>query len=335
MRAHSRSLLRIGLVAAAMVLATAGCAGDDGGKSSASGTSADDQGDGDGGGTGGPGEELEEALTFMNAMAGLWVGPVTMTPLGEFPVMNMDARSTDGHTLFSRADLDKNNSLRFAFAIEDHGLGPELIYRNGGLFTGLVRDSRTRVESVDADAGIWRFCSTHSGCDYIDATFEIEGDDLLLDVKVKGEQHVYWTATRAETRALPEPFPVDQTPVGNGTNDFPPMPHVNLDVSWSDPLAEAADVWVILSATQCGPTVDCTPSRTFAIEAPAGATSVTGQIDQIHPGAYFGAAILDRNRNFFMTLFPDTGDSVSIPDAPVTIAPSGGTDADFSIVVDI
>ncbi len=293
------------------------------------------EGGGDGADDGAPPVDLSVALSFLDAMGGLWVGPVTMTPLGEFPTMNMDARSIDGRTLFSRADLDADNSLRFAFAIEDHGDGPELIYRNGGLFSGLVRDSRTRVRDADIDAGIWRFCSIERGCDYIDATFEIAGDDLLLDVKVRGEQHVYWTASRLETRSLPDPFPVDEEPVGDGTNDFPPMPTLDVDASWSDPLAEPADVWIIISTTECGSTGDCVPSRACSVAAPAGATSVSATIEQIHPGPYFAAGVLDRNRNFFSANFPDAGDTVSIPDAPIDVAPAGASSLSLQLVVDL
>jgi len=147
-------------------------------------------------------------LDLMTRLAGLWTGPATMTPLGTFEPMNMDLRAADGHMLFSRADLDAENSLRFGFVIETHGGQDVLVYRNGGYFQGVLRDSRTAlVEHVPVDAqgqGSWRFCSvTAEGCNYIDARFELDdADHLVFDVKVKGQQHVYWLAERIETREV-------------------------------------------------------------------------------------------------------------------------------------
>ena len=84
-------------------------------------------------------------LDLLPRLAGLWSGPATMTPLGTFKRMNMDLRAASGQVLFARADLDVFNSLRFAFEVEAPGGAPTLVYRNGGYFLGLLRDSRTAL----------------------------------------------------------------------------------------------------------------------------------------------------------------------------------------------
>lgn len=283
--------------------------------------------------TGTTGEDGVAGLELMQRLAGLWSGQASMTPLGTFPLMNMDVRAASGQVLFSRVDLDANNSLRFAFEVEDHGSGPVLVYRNGGYFLGLLRDSRAVLtEHTDSS---WRFCSAAQGCDYIDATFSFDGDDhVILDVKVKGMQHVYWDALREETRALPEPFPADTTPLAKDA-PFPTMPSLKVDVNWTGALEEDGGVWVILTTQPCDLQFTCKHSRSLLTTAAAGATSSSLLIDQIHPGDYKMTVVLDRNGNMADTLFPDAGDGVSLPNQAVKVAPAGETSAKATIVVDL
>ena len=288
-------------------------------------------------GTEGPtsttGEAGAQGLELMQRLAGLWSGPASMTPLGTFPRMNMDVRAASGQVLFSRADLDADNSLRFAFAVEDHGAGPVLVYRNGGYFLGLLRDSRAVL--TEHDGSSWRFCSATKGCEYIDATFGFDGDDhLILDVKVKGAQHVYWDALREETRALPEPFPADLEPLAPDA-PFPAMPSLKIEVGWAAPLEEAGGVWAILTTQPCDLQFTCKHSRSLLGPAAAGSTSTSLLIDQVHPGDYKLTVILDRNGNMAETLFPDPGDGVSAPNQAVTVGPSGETSVKATILVDL
>lgn len=272
-------------------------------------------------------------LELMPRLAGLWSGPATMTPLGNFPLMNMDVRAASEQVLFSRVDLDANNSLRFAFAVEDHGDGPVLVYRNGGYFLGILRDSRTLLVEHSEDS--WRFCSATMGCDYIDARFSFDGDDhVILDVSVKGAQHVYWDAMREETRALPEPFPGAATPLAPDA-PFPAMPSLRVDVSWAEALPQDGAVWAIVTTQPCDAQLNCTHSRSLMAAVSAGATSASLMLDQIHAGDYKLTAILDRNGNLAETLFPDTGDGVSLPNQAITVAPEGETVAKATILVDL
>ena len=276
-----------------------------------------------------------EGLELMTRLAGLWTGPATMTPLGEYTPMNMDLRPADDWTLFSRADLDADNSLRFAFLIETFGGANELVYRNGGYFQGVMRDSRTKL--VEHTPNYWRFCSTNaSSCDYIDARFTLEDDShLVFDVFVQGQQHVYWVAERVETRPLPQPFPVDDHSQGMGEAPFPTMPTLAATVSWQDPLAEAADVWILLSTQDCPLMGFCDYSRSLMVTAEAGATSAQLHFDQIHPGSYKANAILDRDRNLTSTFFPGTGDAVSLPNQAVEIAAEGESTLDLFTIVEL
>ncbi|MFZ6185594.1 hypothetical protein [Nannocystis pusilla] len=279
------------------------------------------------------GEAGVEGLELMQRLAGLWSGPASMTPLGTFPLMNMDVRAASGQVLFSRVDLDANNSLRFAFEVEDHGAGPVLVYRNGGYFLGLLRDSRAVL--TEHDDSSWRFCSATKGCEYIDATFGFDGDDhLILDVKVKGVQHVYWDALREETRALPEPFPADLEPLVPDA-PFPAMPSLKIDVGWAEPLEAEGGVWAILTTEPCDLQFTCKHSRSLLGPAAAGSTSASLLIDQLHPGDYKLTVVLDRNGNMAETLFPDPGDGVSVPNQAVKVAPSGETSVKATILVDL
>jgi hypothetical protein len=273
-------------------------------------------------------------LELLSRLAGLWSGPASMTPLGTFQMMNMDIRAASGQVLFSRADLDAMNSLRFAFEVEAPGDAPTLVYRNGGYFLGLLRDSRTALVEQGGDS--WRFCSTGAqGCDYIDARWTFSGADaLVFDVKVKGMQHVYWEATRKETRTLPEPFPIDLTPLASDA-EFPPMPSLKVDVSWAPALAQDGEVWAIVTTGDCDLQFTCTSSRSLRLQVSAGATSGTLTLDQIHPGPYKLNVILDRNGNLGTTLYPDKGDGIGGLNQDVTVAPTGETVAKATVVVTI
>lgn len=275
------------------------------------------------GSSGGPSEA--DPAVFFAAIAGLWVAPVTSwTSAGSFPTMNMDVRAASEDVLFSRVDLDADNSVRFAFALEEHDGQAQLAYRNGGEFLGIPRDSRTILHETDGQ--VWRFCALAGGCGYIDARFDLsQTDTLRLDVDVLGMRHIEWIATRREARALGGAFPTPATQPGDAP--FPPMPQLLVEASWDEPLAAPADVWVVLSTTPCGidPLANCVPSRFMRAEAEAGATGVALTIDQIHPGAYRANAVLDRNQNMAAgILLPDSGDGVSWPlDAGADVPDSG------------
>ncbi len=284
-------------------------------------SSSDETTAGDGSG----GADVDSAA-FFEAIVGLWVAPVTSwTSAGSFPTMNMDVRAASDSVLFSRVDLDADNSLRFAFQLEEHDGQSELVFRNGGEFLGILRDSKAVLEERTGDT--WRFCSISAGCGYIDARFAFEtADRLRLDVDVMGMRHIEWVANRLEPRTVGGDFP---TPLPEPTDaPFPPMPQLEVEAQWSVPLEEPADVWLVLSDTACGlnPIANCVPSRTMLAEAPAGSTEVTLVVEQIHAGQYSANAVLDRNRNLSAgVLLPDAGDAVSLPlDAPTDV-PNEGT----------
>ncbi len=233
--------------------------------------------------------------------------------------------SASPYVEFGRVDLGPGNALRFAFQVETFEGRDVLSYRNGGYFQGSERDMRTRLVERDPARAFYRFCHVTQGCGYIDATYDFDPPDrLTFNVKVKGAQHLFWSATRKEARSLPAPFPTDLRSQGPGTAPFPDMPELRATVSWSTPLPAEADVWLLLSTTRCGLTGACTPSRSFRQSAAAGSSSATLELVQLHAGSYRATAIVDRNRNMQALLQPDLGDSVAL-DAELTVAPSGRT----------
>ncbi|HFE44760.1 MAG TPA: hypothetical protein ENJ18_04590 [Nannocystis exedens] len=283
----------------------------------------------------GEGEQVE-GVQLLRELGGLWSGSAAQTPLGTIPLMNMDLRASDPRTLFGRVDLDAENGLRFGFAVETHDGVDVLVFRNGGYFWGIPRDSRSALVSYDAEARSWHFCDVSGGCEYVDARFDFSEDDrLVLDVKVKGEQHLYWDATRVETRSLPEPFPVDEMPVGKGDQDFPEMPTLKVDVQWEAGLGVVGEVWVILTSGPCDLQMLCPHSRSLRVQAAVGSTDASVLFEQIHAGSYRLNAVLDRNGNMAETGYPDAGDGLSVPNASITVADTGESSALATIVVDL
>jgi hypothetical protein len=279
----------------------------------------------------------DAALAFMNAVPGLWIAPVTsMTSVGDFPIMAMDIRPADDRTLFSRVDLDGANNLRFAFAIEEHDDAPVLVFRNGGYFLGILRDTRTTLVEHDPDAQTWRFCAVAGGCAYVEAVFTLETPErLVLTASVLGRPHMHWEGMLREERALDGQFPYDPAP-GAADDPFPPMPSLRVTLSWTTPTTEAVDAWVVLTTTDCSLVPgSCQPSRFYRAVVEAGATSAELVLDQLHAGDYQANAFLDNNGNLGGTLFPDNGDLVSIPNHDVEVAPAGESTAAIALVVEL
>jgi hypothetical protein len=269
-----------------------------------------------------------EGADLLERIAGLWTGSARDTPLGDFPLMPVDLRAADDHAIWGRVDLDPDNALRFALEVEDHD-GPQLVYRNGGYFLGLYRDDRTVLVESDPDAGTWRFCHLEQGCDYVDVTWTVTDTDLAEDVTVRGQPHLRWDARKAEARPLPAGFP-DPTPLPPDA-PLPALPTLETTVRWSTPTDAAADVWLILATTAC--TTTCVPSRFSRAVVEAGATEAVVEMPEIHPGDYLATAVVDRDRNLGATLIPGGGDGVSLPNRPITVAPSGTTTASVTVVL--
>lgn len=283
----------------------------------------------------GPGDAGADAgvagVELMTRLAGLWVGPARMTPLGDFPIMYMDFRPVGPGFLFAQADLDVADNLRFGLSIETYGGADVLAYRNGGLFQGVLRDSRTKLVESDDAAGRYRFCSVPQGCAYLDATFTFSGpNDLVFDTKVRGTQHVLWTAQRRETRTVPAPFPATLASLGDGAAPWPAMATVQTTVRWASPLTQAGTVWVLLTTTNCAPTFTCVASRSLRVEAAAGATSATLTLQAVHAGDYRLTAVVDRTRMFGTRLAPASGDSLAV-DQAVTVPASGQVSPDVLV----
>jgi hypothetical protein len=332
--------LALPLVALTIV---AGCNADDDPAADGSGTSLDGTSEtGEGATTQGDDDSTGDTngapndATLIDRLGGLWVAPVTSwTSAGSFPTMNMDMRPADDRVLFSRVDLDADNALRFAFSRETHEGESVLVFRNGGLFQGLERDTRTRLVEHDPATDSWRFCAITGGCMYVEAVFDFDGDDAFtMEVSVLGMNHVRWSPTRREERELSS---LADAPEPNASDaPFPAMPSARIALSWSEPLAEDTEAWVILSTTNCSFNPgSCTPSRFMRATAPAGATQTELVLHQLHAGAYKVNAVLDRNGNLHTTLFPDGGDSVSLPNQSLDVAPSGETAANFTISIDL
>lgn len=276
------------------------------------------------------------AQTFDSHIAGLWSGAATQTVLGTFPLMNFDLRPASGNAMFGRVDLSAGNSLRFEFMIETFNGQDTLVYRNGGYFMNILRDTRTNLIDHDDAAGTYHFCAESGGCSFVDALWTFtDATHLTLDVHVNGSMHLLWEATRKEPRPLPSPFPANAESQGDGTAPFPALPELDATVTWSTPLAAAADVWVLLSTTACVSTTSCNVSRGISATAPEGATSASVSIQQLLPGTYNVLGVVDRNNDLDMTLAPAPGDSVSDPYSTVTVSGTGTQNVSLAATIDL
>ena len=270
---------------------------------------------------------------FLSELFGLWSGPATQTPVGSFPMMNVDFRPMGEDFVWGRVDLDPANALRFGYAIETQDGKDQPIYRNGGYFQGMLRDDRAVL--TDHSGRSFRFCHLEQGCEYIDATYTFSGEaSLLFDVKVMGAQHVLWDATRLEEREVPKAFLDGLDTVGSGNVPLPSMPELVVGVTWSAPLPAAAQVWGALSVETCS-FGSCVISRHTRTLVAMGSTSGELHFPEVHSGTFRLNVVLDRNSNIESSLAPDSGDGIGTPNQSITIAPSGETQASSTILVDL
>jgi hypothetical protein len=297
-----------------------GSAGTGGGSASSGGGSA-----GTGGGTsstgGGSGGGGIAGVDLLAKLPGLWSGPAMMTPLGNFPHMAFDLRPVDNQFVFGQAELDSADTLRFGFNIETYGGRDVLAYRNGGYFQGVLRDSRTSLQ--DSDGGTWHFCYVgDGGCSYIDAKFTVTDTTLVLDTHVRGQPHVYWNATKLESRTVPQGFPSDLASRGDGSAPWPTLATVQVNASFGAAVTADADAWLILTTTACFPTFGCNESRAVSVAVPAQSSMAQLSLPNVHAGAYKVSVILDVDKNFASTLGPSSGDRVAV-DQDLTVPASG------------
>ena len=270
---------------------------------------------------------------FLSEIFGLWSGPAAQTPVGSIPMMNVDFRPMGEDFVWGRVDIDPENALRFGYAFETHAGKDQPIYRNGGYFQGMLRDDRAVLE-VDGGRS-WRFCHLEQGCGYIDATYSFFGDDaLVFDVKVMGAPHVLWNATRIEERDVPGAFLDGLDTFGTGNVPLPAMPELLVTVTWSAPLATAAQVWGALSVESCS-FGSCAISRHTRTLVAMGTTSAELSFPEVHSGDYLLNVVLDRNSNIEQSFAPDSGDGIGTPNRPVSITPSGETLSSTTIVLDV
>jgi hypothetical protein len=69
----------------------------------------------------------------------------------------------------------------------------------------------------------------------------------------------------------------------------------------------------------------------MSVTVPSGATSAEVVLDQLHGGAYFANAILDRDRNLAASLGPSSGDGIAGLDRDVDVADEGESDDTWAI----
>ncbi len=119
------------------------------------------------------GAELDEdvdqravAAAFLPLVPGVYGGAAKNTPLGDLALLTMDLRAVSGNnfdgTVFGRADVDADNTLRFQFALEDHG-APTFIFRNGGKFWASIVTRAPSWSPRAKTAGAFAFAPWSAG----------------------------------------------------------------------------------------------------------------------------------------------------------------------------
>jgi hypothetical protein len=177
-----------------------------------------------------PGAEKILGIEFMQRVAGKWTGTNQSGPLGTAFPMTVEFVPNGASFMYSKLQLDPQNTVVWGFNVETYGGKDVLAYRNGGYLGGAKRDSRLQLVEYDAAKATYRFCAVKEqgilvdGCNYIEARYTFTAPDKMLFVVTTraGKPHVHWDATRIETRPLPDPFPASIVSQGQGEAPWPP-----------------------------------------------------------------------------------------------------------------
>lgn len=123
-----------------------------------------------------------KGFSILEKVPGIWNGPVTSsTNIGDFPIWIVDFRPISSNQVSAKNELDSINDIFMSFFVVKYNDEYKVAFRNGGLFSGYIRNSYMICDSVSesSSSSFYRFSDPISGGNrvYTDVTFK---DDSLI-----------------------------------------------------------------------------------------------------------------------------------------------------------
>lgn len=158
--------------------------------------------------------EINDVLGFgiLNRLPGLWNGPVTSsTPAGSFPDWYVDFRPVSPGQISQFSMLDSHTVNIISFFIVKHDNQLKVSMRTEGCFDHECCVTYEIIDSVNEDAGYYRFSDFQSGTKRVFTEFTFKEDEFIMEVytnkfnKVKKLQlHTRWKAKLGDRKAASE-----------------------------------------------------------------------------------------------------------------------------------
>jgi len=309
-----------------------------------------------------------EGFGIFEKLSGIWNGPVfSPTPLGDYEEWIVDFRPISPSQISAKNELDRLNEIFMSFFVVKYDCDYKIAFRNGGGFSGEVRNSYMIVDSVSENQSqsFYRFSDPVSGGQRVYTDVLFKQDSLIMTTYTnyfntleEPTIHMTWKASLRDESAAQEAIALFDFPKKEITRDFSTTFNGLEDAVFyseaSDPYPESEQPYLgntTVSVTISNPS-NPDPSKNVLIIISTqplfngnifqfenlnyrsryvfleAQTSTSYNFNYMHPGNYYINALYDSNGDFNFT----SGDFINFPfDAPFTLTNTGNANATVDI----
>ncbi|MCF6306465.1 MAG: hypothetical protein L3J09_00760 [Flavobacteriaceae bacterium] len=313
-----------------------------------------------------------EGFGVLEKLSGIWNGPVfSPTPLGDYEEWIVDFRPISPSQISAKNELDRLNEIFMSFFVVKYDCDYKIAFRNGGGFSGEVRNSYMIIDSVNESQSqsFYRFSDPISGGQRVYTDVLFKQDSLIMTTYTnffntleEPTIHMTWKASLRDETAAQEAISLFNFPKKEMTRDFSSTFNGLQDAVFysvaSDPYPESEQPYLgdtTVSVTISNPVnPDSSKNMLLIITTQPlfngnvfqfenlnyrsryvfleAQSSSTYNFNYMHPGNYYVNALYDSNGDFNFT----SGDFINFPfDVPFTLTSNGtsNTTVDINLLI--
>ncbi len=281
-------------------------------------------------------DEKSEVLGFgiLKRVPGLWNGPVSSaTPAGNFDSWFVDFRPVSEGQISQYSRLDSHTLNFISFFIVKHDNQLKVAMRTEGCFDKQCCVTYEVIDSVDEQAGYYRFSDFQKGTKRAFTEFQFEKDKFLMEVytnkfnKVSPlELHTRWKATLGDKQAAqpaithfnyPQAvmikdfstvfngksesiyFSMDEDPYPSSEEPYTGTATINIKISEDLKVKKKYELFVLLTTQSLfeGLKYNSENNKYFSKYLYLPIDTKTYTIKNVHPGKYFVYSFVDVNND--------------------------------------
>jgi len=171
-----------------------------------------------------------EGFGVLEKLSGIWNGPVfSPTPLGDYEEWIVDFRPISPSQISAKNELDRLNEIFMSFFVVKYDCDYKIAFRNGGGFSGDVRNSYMIVDSVSESQtqSFYRFSDPVSGGQRVYTDVLFKQDSLIMTTYTnffntldEPTIHMTWKASLRDESAAQEAILLFDFPKKEMIRDF-------------------------------------------------------------------------------------------------------------------